>query len=118
VDFILSSPISNWNLGTIGLPAPADSQRYYNKFIGQFDKSMPDGVPGQRALVGFEVDFMDMLYLTFPNFTTTLGASATWSKGMNDAMLERNLSIQYCMGLPSYMMQSLEYSAVTSARAR
>lgn len=118
VNFILSTPISEWNLGAIGLPAPADSRHYYDQFIGQFDKHMPDGSPGQRALAGFEVDFMDMLFLTFPNFTSTLGASALWTKGMNDAMLARNLSIQYCMGLPSYMMQALEYPAVTSARAR
>eukprot|EP01043_Picozoa_sp_COSAG02_P019449 COSAG02_NODE_937_length_15789_cov_11.515360_1_plen_690_part_00 len=118
VNFILSTAISDWNLGVIGLPAPGDSRHYYDQFIGRFDKSMPDGTSGQRALAGFEVDFLDMLFLTFPNFTSTLGASALWTKGMNDAMLARNLSIQYCMGLPSYMMQALEYPAVTSARAR
>jgi len=34
-----------------------------------------------------------------------------------DAVLQRKIGIQYCMGLSSWALQTLEFPAVTNARA-
>jgi len=36
---------------------------------------------------------------------------------MADAALQRKIGIQYCMGLSSWALQTLEFPAVTNARA-
>ena len=36
---------------------------------------------------------------------------------MADAVLQRKIGIQYCMGLSSWALQTLEFPAVTNARA-
>lgn len=60
---------------------------------------------------------MDFNYLLFNDFITSLDKPYKWAKGMADAALANNLPIQYCMGLSNWMLQALEFPAVTNARA-
>eukprot|EP01084_Bolivina_argentea_P099007 177975_1 len=74
-----------------------------------------------NIMAGFEIDFMNYNYESFPyeinSYNGFVNQSIQWSKGMNDAIFEyNNISIQYCMSIPSYILQSLQYPSVTNAR--
>eukprot|EP01084_Bolivina_argentea_P102729 184025_1 len=101
-----------WLQGPIAEPIGYESSyNFYRFIISQYSEIM----------MGFEVDFMNWEYDNFPVFTngynTMTNLSEQWTKGMQDALFEYNFSVQYCMDLPSYVLQSLQYPAVTNARA-
>ena len=78
---------------------------------------------------GFEVDFMDFSFEEFPygingyynynnnELNLNLNLTSQWTQAMNDANLLFNNSIQYCMTLAVYLLDSLRYNGVTNARA-
>ena len=72
--------------------------------------------PHPAGMGAFEVDFLDFNHDLYPRFRTEPGAHAAWLKGINDAAVEANISVQYCMALPSQMLNAVSLSAVTSAR--
>ena len=57
---------------------------------------------------GFEHDFLNFNFLAVPHFRQNFGASAHWLQAMDQAATERALALQFCMALPSDLMQSLE----------
>lgn len=95
-----------WASGVIGHVAANRSREFYGTIMSNYS-----------SLVGFEVDFMDFNYLLFNDLVTDLTSARVWAKGMADAARERGLGVQYCMGLPSWALQTLEFPAVTNARA-
>ena len=71
----------------------------------------------QKGVIGaFENDFLWYMAVLFPQFTQTVDGLYLWAKGMNDAALGANISVQYCMDLPSFALASVEFDAVTNAR--
>jgi hypothetical protein len=68
-------------------------------------------------MLHFEVDFMDIQFGEYVEYVTEPGEHRKWLKGMADAALALNVSVQYCMPLPGHMLQTLEFPAVTNARA-
>jgi hypothetical protein len=66
---------------------------------------------------GFEIDFLWFTALIFDEFRTSVDSLFRWAEGMNDAAYSHGVSIQYCMDLPSYALASMEFGAVTNARA-
>ena len=67
--------------------------------------------------VGYEVDFMIDNHLNQPVFREEFGAAERWLAGMNAAAIGQNMSVQYCMALPSDLLVSLQNNAVTNYRA-
>eukprot|EP01084_Bolivina_argentea_P102732 184028_1 len=101
-----------WFKGPIAEPIGYESSYKFYKFIlDQYADIM----------MGFEVDFMDFEYEQFSElvngYNGMVNMSEQWTKGMQDACFENNLSVQYCMSLPCYILQSLQYPSVTNARA-
>lgn len=68
-------------------------------------------------MAGYEVDFMNDNFLNQLTFRQELGASEGWLDGMHAAAVDRGISIQYCMPLPSDLLASLQHSHVTNYRA-
>ena len=66
---------------------------------------------------GFEIDFLWFTALIFDEFRHSVSSLFRWAEGMNDAAFSHGISIQYCMDLPSFALASMEFGAVTNARA-
>ena len=82
-----------------GVPPPEESHAFYTKV---FEYGHAHGG------VGYEVDFMSNLFIGIPEFRRSLDASTGWQRGMNDAGMDTNTTIQLCMMQPS---RSAELSA-------
>ena len=91
-----------------GVPPPEESHAFYTKV---FEYGHAHGG------VGYEVDFMSNLFIGIPEFRRSLDASTGWQRGMNEAGLDTNTTIQFCMMQPSDLLNSLELNAVTNGRA-
>ena len=91
-----------------GVPPPEESHAFYTKV---FEYGHAHGG------VGYEVDFMSNLFIDIPEFRRTLDASTGWQRGMNDAGMDTNTTIQFCMMQPSDLLNSLQFNAVTNGRA-
>eukprot|EP01084_Bolivina_argentea_P134748 237575_1 len=93
------------------LPSPEDSYSFYSTLLDfGINASTPNG------MAGYEIDFMNCLSGT-PEFRTNINAQHEWLAGMNKALLQRNLAMQYCMALPMNLMESLSFPSVTNGRA-
>lgn len=62
----------------------------------------------------FEHDFLNFNFLGVPHFRTTWGASERWLRDMDRAAREQGVAIQFCMALPSDLMETLEPPGRTS----
>ena len=60
---------------------------------------------------------MNELYLSIPEFRSTLDAATEWQLGMNAAAAATDLRIQFCMMHPSDLLSTLQYSHVTNGRS-
>eukprot|EP01048_Picozoa_sp_COSAG05_P000740 COSAG05_NODE_22_length_32312_cov_23.410890_16_plen_75_part_00 len=49
-------------------------------------------------------------FLNQYEFRSSLGAAEGWLAGMHGAAQENNMSIQYCMALPSDLLASMAYN--------
>ena len=65
---------------------------------------------------GYEVDFMIDNFLNQYLFREQLGAAEQWLAGMHDAAAESEMSIQYCMALPSDLLASMAFPHVTNCK--
>eukprot|EP00756_Hemistasia_phaeocysticola_P044960 Hpha_TRINITY_DN18735_c0_g1::TRINITY_DN18735_c0_g1_i1::g.47372::m.47372 len=65
----------------------------------------------------YEIDFLDANFKGCAACFNDVTAADRWYRGMADAALERNISIQYCLPSATDMLQSLEHKAVVQARA-
>ena len=71
----------------------------------------------RHTATGFEIDFLYWTALLWPAFYQTVDGLQGWLAGMAGAATHHNISVQYCMDLPSYALASVEFSSVTNARA-
>jgi hypothetical protein len=92
----------------IAEPHPDDSLAFYRML---FDKGTKNG------MAGFENDYLDYNFLSFPYLRKTHGAANKWLAGMNTAALERGIPVQLCMALPSDLMASVAFNSMTNYRA-
>jgi len=51
-----------------------------------------------------------------PEFIESIQAAEQWQSGMNQAALDLNLALQWCMTTPTDVLASLDYNAVTNFR--
>jgi len=98
--------------GGYAVPTPNHSAVFYRQL---FASNYASG--SGKKLAGYEVDFMIDNFLNQREFREELGAAEGWLAGMHTAASERNMSIQYCMALPSDLLASLQHKFVTNYRA-
>ena len=115
IDASWHSPTFN---GTVSRPKDYEnSLKFYSFILDKFD----------NVSIGFEIDFMWVLLQAIDynqNGTDSNGINVNdinavrgWIRGMNDANLLYNKSMQYCMTLAWYIIDSVSVSQVTNARA-
>lgn len=93
--------------GGYAVPRPGVSTQFYRNLFAMY----------AGRIAGYEVDFMIDNFLNQPFFRQQLGAAEAWLAGMHAAALEQEMSVQYCMALPSDLLASLHFPAVTNYRA-
>jgi len=97
----------SWFKGNTSNVVPEESLAFYRAIMKQ----------GKAQGMGFfEVDFLNFNMLIYPRFRSEPGAHAMWLKGMNDAAVEAEIPIQYCMALPQQILNAVTLGAVTNAR--
>eukprot|EP00118_Oscarella_pearsei_P005534 m.25502 g.25502 ORF g.25502 m.25502 type:complete len:805 (+) comp28821_c0_seq1:115-2529(+) len=108
-EFLTSFPFNvGWARGPIADVVPAQSADFYDAIMSQHAESMG----------GFELDFTDFQFLLFTELQQSVSGSAEmWMKGIADAALKHNVSMQLCMELPNDLLQSVMFPAITNARA-
>ena len=76
--------------GPIANVEPHQSYQFYDYIMSQYSRSMG----------AYEVDFLDFQFLLFLELQEQVDAAEIWMKGMTDAALKHNVSVQLCMELP------------------
>ena len=69
------------------------------------------------GVVGYEQDWLNVIYLHSPELMHTPGVGEAFTDNMARAAREKGLTIQYCMPLPRFYLQASRYDNVTTARA-
>lgn len=69
------------------------------------------------GMATFTQDFLDFHSWNFPAWVVNETGNFGWMQGQAEAALEAGVPIQYCMALPSDILASLSFGAVTNARA-
>lgn len=107
-NFMDGDPVHiSWFDGNTSNVVPEESLQFYRDIM-HLGKS--------QGMGAFEVDFLNYNFKLYSRFRSEPGAFATWIKGMDDAAVESNVSIQYCMTLPQQLLNSVALRAVTSTR--
>ena len=103
--------------GAFALPTTID---FYRDLFANATRDAPAGL-GASRIVMFEQDFlsywMDGAGAGPWRYTlASATAGAAFLKQQNDAAIEHNVSLQYCMNLPCTVLQSTQLQAVSNAR--
>lgn len=97
-----------WGKGTLSAIADGAAYPFYQSLMADLTS---------QAMVTFTQDFLDFQSLLFPDWLTSPEGNAHWLAAQAQAAFEAGVPLQYCMGLPSDMLQSVRHPAVTNARA-
>eukprot|EP00750_Incisomonas_marina_P023958 INCI5072.2.p1 GENE.INCI5072.2~~INCI5072.2.p1 ORF type:complete len:814 (-),score=111.60 INCI5072.2:2037-4478(-) len=65
----------------------------------------------------YEIDFLDSNFKGCASCFEDVDAADRWYRGLGDAALARNITIQYCLPSATDMLVSLDFPAVVQARA-
>jgi hypothetical protein len=84
---------------------------------GAFWHDLLAGPAQEWGMATFEQDFLVTSFTKTPVLRSNLSAAATWLAQMDAAAQSLKVSIQYCMALPRFILQSSTMPAVLSARA-
>lgn len=97
----------SWFKGNVSNVVPEQAADFFRDIMKQ-GKS--------QGMGAFEVDFMNYQYSLYDRFASDPGAFAQWARGLDEAAREADVSVQYCMALPSELLNSVALKQVTSAR--
>ena len=86
---------------------PDESRKFYDWF---FEKGVNAG------MTSFEPDFMNQNYNCVDEFIGSVDAGKKWQRGMADAALDRNVTVQWCYAAPSDILSAIDFPAVTNFR--
>jgi hypothetical protein len=103
-----SPPWDNFMGGSAGRVAPADARAFYALLMARCVG---------WGCVGFEVDFLDMQYLGFPDVLEAPGAFEAFLGGLSAAGAAAGVPVQLCMPLPSDVLASAALPGVSNIRA-
>lgn len=70
----------------------------------------------QNNIIIHEQDWMDTQYRHFTHLSAQIGEHRKWLEFMNQAALEKNIHIQYCMATPAQFLESVRLDAVINCR--
>jgi hypothetical protein len=76
---------ASWFKGNTSNVVPEQSLDFYREVMA---------IGKAQGMGAFEIDFMNYNYLLYDRFTNEPGAFAAWIKGMDDAAVENDISIQ------------------------
>lgn len=99
---------AQWAQGQLSQIAAGASLAFYSQLFA--------ALKGQ-GMATFTQDFMDFHSWNFPAWVRNETGNSAWMQGQADAALAAGVPIQYCMALPSDILQSVAFGAVTNARA-
>ncbi len=68
------------------------------------------------GVVCYEQDWLNVIYQHSPALVTNTAAGDTFTDNMARAAQRRRLSVQYCMALPRFFLQSTRYPNLTTIR--
>ena len=97
-----------WGAGVLSAVAGPSSRAFYDGLFADL---------GAQGMGSFTQDFLDFQSLLFPAFLQDAAGNAAWMSGQADAALAAGFATQYCMALPSDILESSRHPAVTNARA-
>jgi len=97
-----------WGAGVLSAVAGPSSRAFYDGLFADLST---------QGMGSFTQDFLDFHALLFPAFLQDAAGNAAWMSGQADAALAAGFATQYCMALPSDILESSRHPAVTNARA-
>lgn len=71
---------------------------------------------GAGGVVGYEQDWLSVIYQHSSALKTTVSTGDAFTDGMAKAASDKGMSLQYCMALPRFFLQSSRYSNLTTIR--
>jgi hypothetical protein len=107
-EWATSPPWDNFMGGNAGRVSPRDAQAFYLLLMARCLR---------WGCVGFEIDFLDMQYLGFPDVLATPGAFEGFLSGLSAAGAAAGVPVQLCMPLPSDVLASVALPGVSNIRA-
>ena len=107
-EWATSPPWENFMGGNAGRVAPHDAEAFYALLMARCRG---------WGCIGFEIDFLDMQYLGFPDALTTPGAFERFLGGLSAAGAAAGVPVQLCMPLPSDVLASVALPGVSNIRA-
>lgn len=69
------------------------------------------------GVICYEQDWLNYIYNKSPEMKTDLATGNAFTNGMAHAMKDAGIDLQYCMPLPCFYLQGLQYSNLTTIRA-
>jgi hypothetical protein len=99
---------AGWAQGRLSQVAAGSSRAFYAQLFA-----------GLQAvgMATFTQDFLDFHNWNFVAWATNETGNFEWLRGQADAALAAGVPVQYCMALPSDILASVAFGAVTNARA-
>jgi len=107
-EWVTSPPWDNFMGGNAGRVSPRDAEAFYALLMARC---------AGWGCVGFEIDFLDMQYLGFPDVLVTPGAFEGFLRGLSAAGAAAGVPVQLCMPLPSDVLASVALPGVSNIRA-
>ena len=68
------------------------------------------------GVVVYEQDWLDRIVDNSPDLINVVGVADLFTDGMANATEKNGLDLQYCMGLPKYFLQGVQYPNLTTVR--
>jgi hypothetical protein len=97
-----------WGRGTLSAIAANASLAFFTQLFATLRA---------QGMGSFTQDFLDFQGLLFPGFLTSPEGNAGWMAGQAQAAAAAGLAVQYCMALPADIVASVDFPAITNARA-
>ena len=97
-----------WGAGTLSAIADSAAEAFYADLFTRLSA---------QGMGSFTQDFLDFQGLLFPGWLTSPWGNGRWLAAAARAAQAAGIAVQYCMALPSDILESTQYPAVTNARA-
>jgi hypothetical protein len=99
---------AGWARGQLSQIAAGSSRAFYAQLFAALQA---------EGMATFTQDFLDFHSWNFPAWAANETGNFEWLSGQADAALAAGVPLQYCMALPSDILASVAFDAVTNARA-
>jgi len=100
-------------------PASPYHQHYRISGVVALDAKWWDDIAAylqSNGVFSYEQDWLSIIYKHTPDLISTPDAADQFLDGMASACKQHNLTMQYCMPLPCYLLQGSRYDNLTTSR--